>query len=184
MKSRKYAICFTLLVVGMALSSPIQPQTKNDIPAEAICSECNLRNKEGKKVGFWIEDDGYRIRENYYKDGVIHGIFRIYDRVHGRTFLGVFGEYKDGNPVGTWYNFGEYGNLVFTEREIRKEKVEYNGRLVPVFKSYAVFYYPSGIIKEEGTAQYDQSIWMNFLKRETWKYYDRSGKLIETKDHK
>jgi len=182
MKPSKYAICFTLLVVGMALSSPTQLQTKNDIPAEVICSECNIRNKEGKKVGFWIEDDG--LRENYYKDGVMHGIFRLYQREHGRTFLGIFGEYKDGKPVGTWYHFGEYGELVLTEREIRKEKVEYNGRLVPVIKSYAVFYYTSGIIKEEGIAQYDESIQIHFLKRGIWKYYDRSGKLTETKDHK
>ena len=181
MKLNRYIVYLMVLVLGILSFTAIwlRADADNEKSVAAICPECNLRNAEGKKVGLWIENNG--LTEIYYKDGLPHGIIRNYDPMTQK--LHMFGEYKQGNPTGTWYYFGEHGHLALMEKDITKHKIQYDKRVVPIFKSYVVKYYLSGVIKEEGIAQYDESIEKYFVKKGPWKYYAQSGKLTKTVDH-
>ncbi len=73
------------------------------------------------------------------------------------------------------------------EREIVKHdpgtvKGKHGEIIEPFYKSYVVRYYPIGVIKEEGTAVYED-IEIDSLKIGEWKYYDESGKLTKTVNH-
>jgi antitoxin component YwqK of YwqJK toxin-antitoxin module len=186
MKSTKYIISLAVLVLNISLSVPFQSQANaaNENIVQTTCSDCNLRDSQGRKVGLWIEENG--LKEIYYKDGLRHGIYKSYYRKNGK--LEGLGECENGNKTGTWYYFDEESHLVGIEKGITKNpgltvKREDGERMTPLFKSYFIRYYPNGVIKEEGIALYDKEIEIDFFKKGTWKYYDQSGKLIKTEEH-
>ena len=147
-------------------------------------SSINSINNTGQKIGLWIENDGFV--EAYYKDDERDGIFKCYYRKTGK--LVVFGEYTTGNRTGTWYYFNEAGQIDIIECEISKNNdlqiLRDDGELMtPKYKSFLSFYNPSGIIKEEGVALYDEDIEIDFFKYGAWKYYNQKGNLLKVEDH-
>lgn len=150
-------------------------QTNNNI---------NQLNDEGKKEGLWIEYNG--LITAYYKNGVKDGVFIYYNRKYGRVH--AFGEYKQDFPSGTWYYFNDEGILLFTETNIEKNtkytRMRDDGvEITPLFTSYLVEYYPNGYKKAEGRVLYDEDVEIVNYKTGTWKYYDKQGKLVQTKEH-
>lgn len=144
----------------------------------------NQLDDKGKKVGLWIENNG--LIEAYYKAGLKEGIFKSYNRKNGK--LSALGEFTEGKKSGTWYYFDETSHLILQECEIegntsytrmRDDGVE----ITPKFTSYVKFYYPNGYIKEEGRVLYSEDIEIDYFKTGTWKYYDKQGKLEQTKEH-
>ena len=137
------------------------------------------------------EQDGIRIENNgnieaYFKNGVRDGVFKTYNRKNGK--LSSFGEFREGKKSATWYYFDEDSRLILTECKIEQNKNYIRFRddgvkIVPNFTSYAKFYYPNGYVKEEGRILYSEDIEIDYYKTGSWKYYDISGALKETKKH-
>jgi hypothetical protein len=181
----KYLICVTILTINISLFGLFQSEAGADeTPGEVIVSGRNLRNAAGRKVGLWVEEDG--AIEAYYKDGVRDGVFRGYERDILRLI--TFGEYKNGDPIGTWYYFDREGYLSWVEKEIGKNpgltvKRDDGKLIIPKFKSYIIEYYPNGMIKAEGMALHYGTPQIDFFKKGLWKYYDPSGKSTKTEDN-
>lgn len=147
-------------------------------------SETNLLDKQGKKVGLWIENKGNT--EAYYKNGLRDGVFKVYNRKNGK--LSALGEFTEGQKSGTWYYFDESSRLILKECEIKKnteyKRVRDDGvEITPKFTSYVWFYYPNGYVKEEGRVLYSEDIEIDYYKTGTWKYYNKEGSLKEKKEH-
>jgi len=162
-------------LVFCLFSISVMGQTNNNI---------NQKNDKGEKVGLWVENNG--LIEAYYKAGLKDGIYKTYNRKNGK--LSALGEFSEGRPSGTWYYFDEASILIFQECEIkyntnyttmRDDGVE----ITPKFTSYVKFYYPNGYIKEEGRVLYFEDIEIDYFKTGTWRYYNKQGKLEQTKEH-
>jgi hypothetical protein len=147
-------------------------------------STTNQLNERGKKEGLWIENKGMIMA--YYKNGIKDGVYINYNRKNGR--IHAFGEYKQDFPSGKWYFFNDEGILLFTEENIEKntkyKRMRDDGvEITPMFTSYVTNYYPNGYIKEEGRVLYSEDIEIDYFKTGTWKYYNKQGKLEQTKEH-
>lgn len=164
-----------IYIVFCLLSISAMGQTNNNI---------NQKNDKGEKVGLWVENNG--LIEAYYKAGLKDGIFKAYNRKNGK--LSALGEFKEGKKSGTWYYFDEASILFLQEFEI-KDNTSYTRmrddgvEITPKFTSYVKFYYPNGYIKEEGRVLYSEDIEIDYFKTGTWKYYNKQGKLEQTKEH-
>jgi len=173
-----YAACGIL--INLFLLSVIYADDK--IEPVVKCWNCNQKDEKGRKTGLWIEDDGFT--EVYYKAGLRNGILKSYYPLNNR--LQFFGEFKNGNVVGTWYFFNQDSHLVLIEKDISKNSrltiMRDDGavKMIPPMKSYVIEFYPNGMPKEEGIALYDKSVVINFFKKGKWKYYDEAGKLVRT----
>lgn len=144
----------------------------------------NLVNEKGKKEGLWIEKQGNHFQaEIYYKNGIESGIFKRYN---GFGKLDTFGEYKDGEMIGTWFDFGDDGHLTFTLEKFAKNTDSVlvdRRRFMPEYKCYTKSYHPNGEIENEGTLLFfkDDGPYLDTtIEFGEWKYYDESGKLIKT----
>jgi antitoxin component YwqK of YwqJK toxin-antitoxin module len=180
----KYVTYITVLAITISLFGLFQAEPGADETRGEIVSGRNLTDAAGKKVGLWVEENGSI--EVYYKDGLRDGVFRSYERDIGRLI--TFGEFKNGNAVGTWYYFDREGYLSWIEKEIGLNpgltaKGADGSIIVPKFKSHMIDYYPNGVTKAEGIALYFESSVLHFYKKGIWKYYDPSGKLIKTENH-
>ena len=144
--------------------------------------EINQFDENGKKSGLWIEGKGnYFI---YYKNGEEDGVHISYNRKNGR--LSGFGECTQGNKSGIWYYFDTYGLLVFTETNINKNKTlsrirDDKKKIFPKFSSYVKNYFPNGVVKSEGLVLYEEDIEIDYYETGIWKYYSKTGELVETK---
>jgi len=182
MNLKKQLISVFCILVSF-LSCQSQTNTANKNPTPVNCTDCNLKDTQGKKYGLWIERNGSV--EVYYKNNQRDGVYKAYNRKNGKL-LGL-GEYKEGNKSGKWYFFDESSHLLFTEENIKENK-EYTRmrddgvKVTPKFTSYVKNYYPNGVIKEEGQILYDEDVEIDYYKTGTWKYYDKEGKLTETKE--
>ena len=69
----------------------------------------NRVNDLGQREGYWRDSLGEGItHELYYKGGKKDGLFKCFSR----NDLFVLGEYTADNISGTWYVFGDEGELV------------------------------------------------------------------------
>ena len=147
-------------------------------------TETNLMDKQGNKVGLWLENKGNI--EAYYKDGLRDGIFKAYNRKNGK--LSALGEFTKGVKSGTWYYFDESSCLILKECEIEmntkyKRTRDDGVEITPKFTSYVWFYYPNGYIKDEGRVLYSEDIEIDYYKTGTWKHYNKDGTLKEKKEY-
>jgi len=55
--------------------------------------------------------------------------------------------------------------------------------ITPLFTSYVIDYYPNGYIKAEGRVLYDEDVQIHSFETGTWKYYNKQGELVQTKEH-
>lgn len=142
----------------------------------------NQIDKNGKKQGLWIEDDG--LTEGYYKDDLPNGIFRYYHKKNHTLYS--FGEFEQGEEIGNWYYFNETGAIICKISDIKNNENKIiildDGvtKKKPLKESYAIFYYPSGSIKSEGVVLYDEDFEENHYKYGLWEYYDEKGVLTKT----
>jgi antitoxin component YwqK of YwqJK toxin-antitoxin module len=150
----------------------------------------NQLNENGQKEGYWIENRyvGWK-REIYYKNGIPHGNYKGYDG-YGRLIW--FGNYSNGMEAGTWYSFGDYGELMGVMKDFVKKNttlVRRDGGIETTFDSqcYSISYYPNGTIESEGLVLYyeDEGPWMDTAYDfGLWKYYNEFGELIKTENLK
>ena len=145
----------------------------------------NRVNDFGQREGYWRDSLGEGItHELYYKGGKKDGLFKCFSR----NDLFVLGEYTADNISGTWYVFGDEGELVSIHNSIEFSKDSiYTGypccRIFYKYKCYRIDYYPSGAVKSEGYRVCDEDFMVDFWEIGEWKYYDESGNLIKTKDY-
>ena len=143
----------------------------------------NRVNDLGQREGYWRDSLGEGItHELYYKGGKKDGLFKCFSR----NDLFVLGEYTADNISGTWYVFGDEGELVSIHNSIEFSKDSiYTGypccRIFYKYKCYRIDYYPSGAVKSEGYMVCDEDFMVDFWEIGEWKYYDESGNLIKTK---
>ena len=145
----------------------------------------NRVNDLGQREGYWRDSLGEGItHELYYKGGKKDGLFKCF--IRNELFL--FGEYTADNMSGTWYVFGDEGELVSIHNSIEFSKDSiYTGypccRIFYKYKCYRIDYYPSGAVKSEGYMVCDEEFEIEIWEIGEWKYYDESGNLIKTKDY-
>ena len=145
----------------------------------------NRVNDLGQREGYWRDSLGEGItHELYYKGGKKDGLFKCFSR----NDLFVLGEYTADNISGTWYVFGDEGELVSIHNSIEFSKDSiYTGypccRIFYKYKCYRIDYYPSGAVKSEGYMVCDEEFEIEIWEIGEWKYYDESGNLIKTKDY-
>lgn len=144
----------------------------------------NRLNGRGEKVGLWIENGG--LVEAYYKDGLKDGIWKAYSRKTKR--LSAFGEFNNGVKSGTWYYFDESSRLILKEYDIeynldcsQMDNGKYEEK--PCFTSFAIFYYPSGMVKAEGKVNYWKDIEVDYFEAGIWRYYNEQGDLVDSKEY-
>jgi len=145
----------------------------------------NRVNDLGQREGYWRDSLGEGItHELYYKGGKKDGLFKCF--IRNELFL--FGEYTADNMSGTWYMFGDEGELRCTidSIEFNKDSI-YTGypccRIFCKYKCHSIDYYPSGAVKSEGYMVCDEEFEIEIWEIGEWKYYDESGNLIKTKDY-
>ena len=145
----------------------------------------NRVNDLGQREGYWRDSLGEGItHELYYKGGKKDGLFKCFSR----NDLFVLGEYTADNMSGTWYVFGDEGELVYTldSIELNKDSI-YTGypccRIFRKYKCYCTDYYPGGGVEKEGYMVCDEEFEIEIWEIGKWKYYDESGNLIKTKDY-
>ncbi|MBW7943056.1 MAG: hypothetical protein H3C64_11875 [Candidatus Kuenenia stuttgartiensis] len=144
----------------------------------------NLTDKQGRKQGLWIEDNGSK--EVYYLNGKKNGVYKSYFKKTGK--LEVLGWYQQDKSIGDWYYFDETSRLFMVEKpsgenkEIKIRNDEGTSILLP-FKSYVQLYNKNGIIAKEGLALYEEDIQLEFYMYGKWKYYDETGKLIKEENY-
>ena len=79
----------------------------------------NRVNDLGQREGYWRDSLGEGItHELYYKGGKKDGLFKCFSR----NDLFVLGEYTADNMSGTWYMFGDEGELRCTIDSIELNK--------------------------------------------------------------
>ena len=79
----------------------------------------NRVNDLGQREGYWRDSLGEGItHELYYKGGKKDGLFKCFSR----NDLFVLGEYTADNISGTWYVFGDEGELVSIHNSIEFSK--------------------------------------------------------------
>ena len=145
----------------------------------------NRGNDLGQREGYWRDSLGEGItHELYYKGGKKDGLFKCFSR----NDLFVLGEYTADNISGTWYVFGDEGELVSIHNSIEFSKDSiYTGypccRIFYKYKCYRIDYYPSGAVKSEGYMVCDEDFMVDFWEIGEWKYYDEAGNLIKTEDY-
>ena len=126
----------------------------------------NRVNDLGQREGYWRDSLGEGItHELYYKGGKKDGLFKCFSR----NDLFVLGEYTADNISGTWYVFGDEGELVSIHNSIEFSKDSiYTGypccRIFYKYKCYRIDYYPSGTVKSEGYMVCDEDLWLIFGK--------------------
>jgi antitoxin component YwqK of YwqJK toxin-antitoxin module len=141
--------------------------------------EVNQHNEAGQKNGYWIEEKGNQRFELYYSNGVKSGIYKAFwlDRLQAITF------YENDKEVGPLYFFGDKGHLInyitnFKDNSHTSNRVATS----PPFKCHVVGYHSNGRIESEGELlYYDDPMSDMSIEYGEWKYYDETGKLIETK---
>lgn len=146
----------------------------------------NQINDKGQREGFWADSAKYRIRQAYYKNGMLSGLYKEYNK---KGHLLVLGEYKDGQMCGTWFYFEDTGHLdmVFKDFSSNTHSIvnEGDGReYIPDYKCYFTSYYPNGNAKDEGILLWskgEEPVSDFSVEYGEWKYYDDTGKLIKTK---
>lgn len=152
------------------------PQTKD--------TTANQKDKQGRKQGLWIEDNG--LKEVYYLNGKKNGVYKSYFKKTGK--LEALGWFEQDKQTGNWYYFDETSRLFLSEqilgenKNIKVKNDEGNLILLP-FQSYAKLYHKNGLVAKEGTALYDESIEIEFYMHGNWKYYDEAGKLIKEENY-
>ena len=176
----------TLLIIGLFLMATFSCNSqsiknKNSFPNY----NHNKFDSLGQKTGLWLEDNG--MQEVYFKSNKRNGIFKSYYPNNGK--LHCLGEYKDDDPVGTWYYFNESSEIKCIEKTIEINTdlsfIDKSGeRRTPDHKSYLIWYYPDGTIKEEGIVLYSESIEIDFVKYGKWKYYNKSGVLTKIEENR
>ena len=168
-------IVFSFLLLIFSLSAYSQKECAGQI---------NLYNDKGEKNGFWREQVGGWIYEEYYKNGVKDGVYRMYN---SKKELSFFGSYENGNMSGIWYYFGNYGHLEADAKDfaINTIRISYNSGQtwwLHKYKCHYRSYYPNGNIEKEGMLLCTEGPWMDdSVEYGEWKYYDENGNLIKTK---
>ncbi len=92
----------------------------------------NRVNDLGQREGYWRDSLGEGItHELYYKGGKKDGLFKCF--IRNELFL--FGEYTADNMSGTWYMFGDEGELRCTidSIEFNKDSIYTGVSLLPNF---------------------------------------------------
>ena len=145
----------------------------------------NRVNDLGQREGYWRDSLGEGItHELYYKGGKKDGLFKCF--IRNELFL--FGEYTADNMSGTWYMFGDEGELRCTidSIEFNKDSI-YTGypccRIFRKYKCYCTDYYPGGGVEKEGYMVCDEEFEIEIWEIGEWKYYDEAGNLIKTEDY-
>ncbi|HHT51661.1 MAG TPA: hypothetical protein GX007_00560 [Bacteroidales bacterium] len=144
----------------------------------------NFTDENGKKQGFWIEDNECA----YYVDDVLHGLSISYFKKNHNLFR--IGEFENGEYAGTWMFFDEkVGYLsckIFDIKLNDGKKVlidKYRGLTkTPIRQAYMIEYYPTGVIKKEGIILYDSSMEVDFYEYGSWKFYNEKGELIKVEN--
>lgn len=144
-------------------------------------SNINKKDEEGRKQGFWIEDNG--LTEVYYLDGIKNGIYKNYSAKTGKLL--ALGCFRNDTISGSWYYFDESSSAYEVVENIQRN-TDYivdrgDGKLIkPDYISNFQCYYENGIIKEKGLALYNGSIeFGDFFRIGPWKYYDKFGQIIK-----
>ena len=176
------SICMFLLLFG--LTSHIMAQQTN-IPD--IIETVNKVNADGKKEGLWIERVDRYLRCYQYKNGVRHGAFCIFDMYRNEVF--GTGEYMNGIYSGTWMFFLD-GNLSDICRDFKKFDTPIPIPAVHLaignceYQCYSIGYHPNGTKSDEGLYIFNEGeLLSDPYQYGVWKFYDESGKLIQTKNY-
>jgi antitoxin component YwqK of YwqJK toxin-antitoxin module len=174
MKKGIIVVILTLLFVNCSLFAQKADEYK-----------INQLNEKGQKCGLWIKPTTFYLYEEYYKDGVLSGLFR---KINYKGQLLTLGEYCKGKRCGTWYYFIKDEHLTMIFKDFAKNTYSITHRdgtrYVPDYKCYFISYYPNGNIESEGLLLWSEGEEPESdLSREygKWKYYDKEGHLKETK---
>src|SRR5699024_8123577 len=100
-----------------------------------------------------------------------------------RNELFLFGEYTADIMSGTWYMFGDKGELRCTidSIELIKDSIyTVYCRIFFIYEYHSINYYLIGAVKIEGSLVSDEDFVVDFWRIGEWKYYDESGNLIKT----
>ena len=81
MNDKYLKIVFSFLLLIFSLSAYSQKEYAGQI---------NLYNDKGEKNGFWREQVGGWIYEEYYKNGVKDGVYRMYNSKKELSFFGSY----------------------------------------------------------------------------------------------
>jgi hypothetical protein len=157
------------------------------------CLNCNQTDAQGRKQGLWREVEKYEYTEFYYKDGLKHGVYRVYRLKYPHT-LTELGEFKEGEWTGNLYSFGvageKKGERVFSELAYILRNIEKVNTIVKCpnreigfrFRAYMENYHRFGVLKSEGIILFDESFHTDDFRYSTWKFYNEEGKLIKTEE--
>ena len=149
-----------------------------------VAQNTNKVDSLGQKQGLWIVNDGRA--EVYYRNDTLNGVFRSYNRKTGK--LSGFGEYDKGERRKNWFLFDNQSRLTLIESDIKINSNTIRFRddgdtLKPKYISHVKFFYPSGVIKEEGNVLYDENIEIDYYKTGQWLVYDEDGKQIKVEKY-
>lgn len=134
--------------------------------------EARLNNENDVgKLGFCVEaHPGGIITANYTYDK-INGLLEVYNRTTGE--IQYIDSIVNGKSVGPIKAYNENGNLAYTIKNIAPSDTiinsEYYKNYRPKYKGYLKIYGDKEKVIEEGTAFYDESIEVDFVKGKNWK---------------
>jgi len=150
------------------------------ISQKDYADKTNQLNSQGQKEGLWVEDDENDIDYIYFHNGEANGMFYRIKKCNNS--LTWFGELSNGEYVGTYYIFSDYGHLIFACNNFTKNTDSISlSNIVPESKCYCINYYPNGFVESEGFLLFSDSPSFDSFEYGEWKYYDENGKLTETK---
>ena len=124
-----------------------------------------------------------------YENNKLNGISIGFDKTTSPRKIRSVGTYKNDIPTGTWIYFDDEGNVALMITDIKKNdsvqidpKYYYFENNKPNYIAYKVDFYSSGIVKTEGFIAFDEDFnGDDCYEFGEWKYYNKEGKLIETK---
>jgi subtilase family serine protease len=134
--------------------------------------EARLNNENDVgKLGFCVEaHPGGIITANYTYDK-INGRLEVYNRTTGE--IQYIDSIVNGKSVGPIKAYNENGNLAYTIKNIAPSDTIINSEFYknyrPSNRGYLIIFDDQGQIIEEGTAYYDESIEVDFVKGKDWK---------------
>lgn len=141
----------------------------------------NQYDSVGKKQGWWIDKKltNHIFCREYDNDTCI----RYY--VFHNNYLSSEGEYKNGFPVGTWFEYDDDGRIMISYADFGENNIDYSKDWCDY--KCLVTIYSSGNISQKG--------WIVFSLEDgpdsetafyvgNWEYFDEKGNVIETKKFK
>jgi hypothetical protein len=155
------------------VKSEVKPDFKEALVALLIeYPQARLNNENDMgKIGFCAESSPNGIIVGNYMGNQIIGKFEVFNRKNGA--ISYSDSIVNGISVGPIKAFHNNGNLAYSIRQIEKVDTiinsDYYKDYNPELRGYLKIYNEKGVIIEEGTAYYDESIELDFFKGKNWR---------------